>query len=67
MTSGPPCIFCAIVSGAAPAHRVYEDEDVLAFMDIRPFSEGHTLTIPKAHASGLDELDSTTGGNRSTA
>ena len=51
------CIFCAIVRGDAPSHQVYEDDDVLAFMDIRPFSEGHTLIIPKRHASGLDELD----------
>jgi histidine triad (HIT) family protein len=62
MTSVPPCIFCAIIAGTASAHRVYEDDDVLAFMDIRPFSEGHTLTIPKVHASGLDELDPAIGG-----
>jgi histidine triad (HIT) family protein len=51
------CIFCAIVRGDAPSVQVYENDDVLAFMDIRPFSEGHTLVIPKRHASGLDELD----------
>lgn len=62
MTAGPACIFCSIVGGAAPASRVYEDESVLAFMDIRPFSQGHTLIIPKTHASGLDELDPALGG-----
>ena len=62
MTATPDCIFCAIVSGAAPASRVYEDDAVLAFMDIRPFSEGHTLVIPKTHASGLDELEPALGG-----
>jgi histidine triad (HIT) family protein len=56
------CIFCSIVAGSAPAVTVYEDDDVLAFMDIRPFSEGHTLVIPKAHASGLDELEPALGG-----
>jgi histidine triad (HIT) family protein len=43
------CIFCKIVRKEAPASIVYEDELVLAFMDIRPVSEGHTLVIPKKH------------------
>jgi histidine triad (HIT) family protein len=51
------CIFCAIVAGQAPSSQVYSDDDVLAFMDIRPFSEGHTLVIPKRHASGLADLE----------
>lgn len=55
------CIFCSIIRGDSPASRVYEDDDVLAFMDIRPFSEGHTLIIPKVHASGLDELKPDSG------
>jgi histidine triad (HIT) family protein len=55
--AAPDCIFCSIVAGDSPCSRVYEDADVLAFMDIRPFSEGHTLITPKRHASGLDELD----------
>jgi diadenosine tetraphosphate (Ap4A) HIT family hydrolase len=62
MTATTDCIFCAIVGGTAPASRVYEDEAVLAFMDIRPFSQGHTLIIPKEHASGLAELDPALGG-----
>ena len=45
-----PCIFCKIVAGDIPAHKVYEDEEFLAFLDIRPQSPGHTLVIPKAHA-----------------
>ena len=56
------CIFCSIVEGSSPSSQVYEDDDVLAFMDIRPFSEGHTLVIPKQHASGLAELDPDQGG-----
>lgn len=43
------CIFCKIVSGSIPAHKVYEDGQFLAFLDIRPLSAGHTLVIPKEH------------------
>jgi histidine triad (HIT) family protein len=43
------CIFCKIVRKEAPSSVVYEDSEVLAFMDIRPVSEGHTLVIPKQH------------------
>lgn len=43
------CIFCKIVAGEIPAERVYEDEDFLAFLDIRPLAPGHTLVIPKEH------------------
>ncbi|PJE69080.1 HIT family protein, partial [Candidatus Shapirobacteria bacterium CG10_big_fil_rev_8_21_14_0_10_38_14] len=37
------CIFCKIVKGEIPCHKVYEDDDFLAFLDIAPFVEGHTL------------------------
>jgi len=43
------CIFCKIARKEAPASIVYEDTDVMAFVDIRPVSEGHTLIIPKKH------------------
>ncbi len=43
------CIFCKIVRRQAPSSVVYEDERIMAFMDIRPVSEGHTLIIPKKH------------------
>ncbi len=43
------CIFCKIASKQAPASAVYEDGQILAFMDIRPVREGHTLIIPKKH------------------
>jgi len=49
-------IFHRIVAGEIPCHRVYEDEKVLAFLDINPLSEGHTLVIPKIHAETLDRL-----------
>ena len=47
------CIFCAIAEGEIPSFKVYEDDLVLAYLDINPFSEGHTLVIPKAHYTGL--------------
>lgn len=45
----PDCIFCKIVAGQVPAEKVYEDEQFVAFLDIRPLSPGHTLVIPKEH------------------
>jgi histidine triad (HIT) family protein len=49
-------IFAKIVRGEIPCHRVYEDEHVLAFLDIGPLSHGHTLLIPKEPAATLDTL-----------
>ena len=51
------CIFCAIAEGEIPSFKVYEDDLVLAYLDINPFSKGHTLVIPKQHASGLLDAD----------
>lgn len=51
------CIFCKIVSGAVPSFKLYEDAQVLAFMDINPLTEGHALVIPKRHAPTLMETD----------
>ena len=47
------CIFCAIAAGEIPSFKVYEDDLVLAYLDINPFSFGHTLVIPKEHSTGL--------------
>jgi len=47
------CLFCRIVSREIPAAVVFEDADTLAFLDIGPVSEGHTLVIPKIHAEHL--------------
>ena len=47
------CIFCAIAAGEIPCFKVYEDDVALAYLDINPFAEGHTLVIPKAHTEGL--------------
>lgn len=54
------CVFCQIVAGTAPAVRVYEDDAILAFLDIRPFTRGHTLVIPKAHSVDLTDTPSQT-------
>lgn len=43
------CIFCKIVKGEIPCHKVYEDKDFFAFLDIRPLNPGHTLVVPKKH------------------
>lgn len=43
------CVFCKIVAGEIPSHKVYEDDNFLAFLDIRPLNIGHTLIIPKKH------------------
>jgi histidine triad (HIT) family protein len=50
------CIFCRIVRGEMNCFKVYEDDRVLAFEDINPISEGHTLIIPKRHAENLWEI-----------
>ena len=55
--AGQDCIFCRIVAGQIPSVRVFENDRVLAFLDIRPISDGHTLVIPKAHADYLDKCD----------
>lgn len=51
------CIFCKIGAGEISSFKVYEDEHALAFLDINPITKGHTLVIPKAHASKLSELE----------
>jgi histidine triad (HIT) family protein len=43
------CIFCKIISGKEPSSKVYEDEDILAFLDLRPINPGELLIIPKEH------------------
>jgi histidine triad (HIT) family protein len=50
------CIFCKIINNEIPAAKVYEDEQVLAFLDINPVNPGHTLVIPKEHHETLLEM-----------
>ena len=52
----PDCIFCKIVAGEIPSYKLHEDEQVLAFLDVGPLSEGHALVIPKAHYATLDQV-----------
>ncbi|KAF5382305.1 hypothetical protein D9757_008477 [Collybiopsis confluens] len=50
------CAFCRIIAGEAPSNPVYENDKVVAFLDIMPLRRGHTLVIPKVHYSRLSEL-----------
>ena len=50
------CIFCQIVEGDIPSRTVYEDDDVVAFLDANPLAPGHTLVVPKAHHQFLGDL-----------
>jgi histidine triad (HIT) family protein len=56
MSEHQPTIFDKILSGEIPSHKVYEDDHVLAFLDIGPLSDGHTLVIPKERKARLDQL-----------
>ena len=53
MATAADCVFCKIVAGQIPCYRVYEDEHVLAFLDIGPLAEGHVLIVPKVHVERL--------------
>ncbi len=53
--NGQDCIFCKIVSGEIPSAKIYENKNVLAFLDIGPVSSGHTLVIPKSHYQMVHE------------
>ena len=50
------CIFCRIVKGEIPCHRIYEDNSVLAFLDINPVNKGHTLILPKKHIENILDI-----------
>jgi hypothetical protein len=56
------CVFCKIISGGVPAFKIWENEDVLCFLDISPLSKGHMLIIPKRHVEQLHQLDDKEGG-----
>ncbi|WP_017728673.1 HIT family protein [Halalkalibacterium ligniniphilum] len=60
MSFDPDCIFCKIVEGAIPSAKVYEDEQVMAFLDISQVTKGHTLLIPKVHEENIFELSTDT-------
>ena len=52
-----PSIFTKIIRGEIPAHKVYEDDHVLAFLDIHPAASGHTLVVPKAQVDRLEDFE----------
>lgn len=54
------CIFCKILEKEVPSYKIYEDENVLAFLDITQGTKGHTLVIPKKHIKNVYELDEET-------
>jgi len=54
------CLFCKIVEGSIPSHKVFEDENTYAFLDIFPANRGHTLVIPKKHCKDIFEADRAT-------
>lgn len=54
------CIFCKIVNGDIPSMKVYEDDICLAYLDINPDSDGHTLIIPKKHYKDIYDIPSDT-------
>lgn len=56
------CVFCRIVQGEIPCDRLYEDGDVLAFLDIAPLSLGHALVIPKEHHTSLTTVPAALSG-----
>lgn len=54
------CVFCKIVSGEYTSSKIYEDDSILAFMDIQPVNEGHILITPKKHVELIADLDDET-------
>jgi len=57
------CIFCKIITGEIPSYKLYEDDNVLAFLDITQGTKGHTLIIPKTHVENIFDLDEKTAQN----
>ena len=53
------CVFCKIITGEIPSYKIYEDDQVFAFLDIKPVHHGHTLVISKKHVANLEEISET--------
>ena len=51
------CLFCKIIAGEIPCYKVYEDDYALAFLDIHPCSQGHTVVIPKKHITNIEKAE----------
>jgi histidine triad (HIT) family protein len=56
------CVFCEIAGGRVEASIVYEDDDTLAFMDLKPVNPGHVLVVPREHVPSVRDLDEELGG-----
>jgi histidine triad (HIT) family protein len=56
VSASKPCVFCGIVAGDLPSHRVLEDEHTIAFLDQTPLFHGHVLLVPRAHHETLPDL-----------
>lgn len=56
------CIFCKIVNGEIPSYKIYEDENIIAILDISQATKGHTLIISKKHYKNLYEIDELSAG-----
>lgn len=54
------CIFCKIVDGTIPCYNLYEDDFIIAFLDVNPESNGHTLIVPKKHYRDIYDIDEQT-------
>ncbi|KAB8139025.1 HIT family protein [Gracilibacillus oryzae] len=63
MTLHNECIFCKIIAGDIPSAKVYEDDDVYAFLDIGQVTKGHTLIVPKKHTKNIYETDGDIAAN----
>ena len=51
------CVFCKIIDGSIPSSKVYEDDDVIAILDLSQAEKGHTLVIPKKHFSNILDIE----------
>lgn len=56
MTFMANCIFCKIISGDIPSTKIFEDDNTLAFLDIKPVNPGHTLVVPKNHSTNIFDI-----------
>lgn len=54
------CVFCQIIRGESPATFVYQDDTIVAFMDIQPITQGHILVVPREHAVGMKDMSDQT-------
>jgi histidine triad (HIT) family protein len=63
VAAGGSCLLCDIVAGRAESSPVYDDEQVTAFMDIQPVTQGHLLVVPRAHVDFLESLDEDLGAH----